>query len=71
MAQNGIPDEPKPRPKRLECQPHNVLVTAFNKFKDQEGHTSEANGVEALLREGLQRRELLPGPKDMPKAPRP
>ena len=70
MAQKAHPDESRPRPKRLECQPHNVLVSAFNKFKDQEGHTSEANGLEALLREGLQRRDLLPGPKDLPKAPR-
>ncbi len=53
-----------PRRKRLECIVGTPLMTAFNKFKNGEDHESEADGVKALVREGLQRRGLMAGPLD-------
>ena len=53
------------RRKRLEFVPSTPFLSAFNKFCEGEDHESEAVGLKALVREGLQRRGLMPGPKDL------
>lgn len=59
MAENQKPE----RRKRLYCEPHAILTKAFHETMEAEGHTTEASLAETILREGLQRRGRLPGPR--------
>jgi len=54
---------PEPRKKRLQFVPNEVVLGGVYKLMKSEGHRSEAQALEALTREGLQRRGIIPGPK--------
>ena len=61
--------QPRQHPKLIKFEPTPPLARAFFAYMSGEGHASERKAAEALIREGLQRRDLLPGPKDQKQKP--